>query len=591
MAISLTPGSACYAHGNTYQIDGQCSPTEVNARDWITGGMVVLKIKDLQAPPAARKLDRTLVPADQWRRATELAADLYPLRGQQRVPRATQRALAAKHGLSARQLQRYRDRFDKDPRASALVPKQRGRGKGARVLDAAREDIIAHAIEKFYHVRERPPKEYVVTRVGALCRRLHLVPPDRKSIVARIRAQEGMADSRARLGPKAAKQKWEVRVGGLTVQRPLELVQIDHTRVDVHVISNDRLRVLGRPWITLAIDVATRCVVGYYLAMHAPSSVSVALCVEHMVLPKPENEQDAGIWPMYGKPRTILVDNGKDLRAYAFTTGCQEHGIELKWRPVKTPHYGAHIERLNGTLMGLVHLLRGTTFSNSKQRGDYPSEARAVMTLDELRAWLVQKICRFYHVRAHSGLGASPLHAWEQHQEQGGWHPDAVANPEAFRLDFLPRAFRRLHRTGLELNGSRYWDSALSPWAGRSEDVEVRYHPGHTERVWVRHPDGGFIEAYVIAGRAMPSSNEVPSMDAPTRERMIDLHDLGLEVCDAIEAKAATETRDARKGKRAPTKVTPHAAVEAPTAQPSPPITIPAAPFVHTRPLTVEIWE
>mgnify|MGYP001000166097 CR=1 FL=1 len=78
------------------------------------------------------------------------------------------------------------------------------------------------------------------------------------------------------------------------------------------VVSDDRLTVLGRPWITLAIDVATRCVLGMYISMDAPSSVSVSLCIEHAVLPKPENAKDPGIWPMYGKPRKFLVDNGME---------------------------------------------------------------------------------------------------------------------------------------------------------------------------------------------------------------------------------------------------------------------------------------
>lgn len=34
---------------------------------------------------------------------------------------------------------------------------------------------------------------------------------------------------------------------------------------------------IGRLWLTLAIDVATRCVGGFYLSLESPSVVSVAL--------------------------------------------------------------------------------------------------------------------------------------------------------------------------------------------------------------------------------------------------------------------------------------------------------------------------
>lgn len=97
---------------------------------------------------------------------------------------------------------------------------------------------------------------------------------------------------------------------------------------------------------------------------------------------------------MYGRPDCILVDNGSDLTSQAFQRGCSQHGIELRWRPPGQPHYGGHIERLMGTVMTEVHELPGTTFSRSKQRGDYASEKRACLTLADLREWLIERICR-----------------------------------------------------------------------------------------------------------------------------------------------------------------------------------------------------
>jgi hypothetical protein len=51
--------------------------------------------------------------------------------------------------------------------------------------------------------------------------------------------------------------------------------------------------------------------------------------------------------------------------------------------PPATPRFGGHIERLMGTLMTRVHALPGTTGSNVAARGNYPSEARAILTLCE----------------------------------------------------------------------------------------------------------------------------------------------------------------------------------------------------------------
>jgi putative transposase len=48
-------------------------------------------------------------------------------------------------------------------------------------------------------------------------------------------------------------------------------------------------------------------------------------------------------------------------------------------------------------MMGKVHLLPGTTFSNIAAKGDYDSEKHAAVTLDELERWLVHAITGVYH--------------------------------------------------------------------------------------------------------------------------------------------------------------------------------------------------
>ncbi|WP_163317099.1 integrase catalytic domain-containing protein, partial [Enterobacter hormaechei] len=92
--------------------------------------------------------------------------------------------------------------------------------------------------------------------------------------------------------------------------------------------------------------------------------------------------------PASGLPECIHVDNGAEFHSRAFKLGCDDHNIVVSYRPPGTPRFGGHVERLIGTMMGAVHLLPGTHFSNVLDRGDYDSEARAVMTMRELETWL-----------------------------------------------------------------------------------------------------------------------------------------------------------------------------------------------------------
>ena len=324
------------------------------------------------------------------------------------------------------------------------------------MLDEGVEKIVREKIESVYLTKQRVPISYLCEHISSACREHALRAPSRSSVERRLQAMAPFEIDRRRHGYRAAAQTHLLRPSGLTVSRPLELVEIDHTLCDVFVVSDDEHRIpLGRPWITLAIDVYSRVVTGFYLALHAPSAVSVALCLQHSVMPKKEWLVGQGInaeWPVHGLPSRILVDNGKDFRSRAFQLGCDEYGISLEHRPVRTPHFGAHVERLIGTAMQRMHLLPGTTFSRPGQRGEYASEKRAVMTLRELRRWVGVQITKWYHARPHSGIQISPIDRWREgfgRGEDDVATPPLVADPRKLLLDFLPEETRSIGRKGI----------------------------------------------------------------------------------------------------------------------------------------------
>ena len=229
------------------------------------------------------------------------------------------------------------------------------------------ETLVAEVIRDVYLTKLRAPKEEVVRQVRLRCTARKLDAPSRKAVLARVSALDVREVAKARLQPKEASALHAPVPGTYRVDRALDVVQIDHTRVDVVVVDEVRRQPIDRPWLTLAVDVATRVVTGFYVSLEAPSSTSVALCLSQAVLPKEPwlRQRDlACAWPVWGLPRTVHADNGADFTSSALRRGCDEHGIHLLLRPVATPHYGGHVERLIGTLMGRVHLLPGTTGSN-----------------------------------------------------------------------------------------------------------------------------------------------------------------------------------------------------------------------------------
>jgi putative transposase len=62
-----------------------------------------------------------------------------------------------------------------------------------------------------------------------------------------------------------------------------------------------------------------------------------------------------------------------------------------------------------------------------------------------------------------------------------------------FRVAFLPEECRQFRRDGVYLLGVRYWSPPLRRMSVRR--LAVRYAPRHISRVFVRRPNGSFVEA------------------------------------------------------------------------------------------------
>lgn len=309
-----------------------------------------------------------------------------------------------------------------------------------------------------------------------------------------------MIDARTLLakreGAKTANDKLRPVIGQLTVERALACVQVDHTKVDVIVVDDDARLPIQRPWLTLLIDVATRMVTGYYLSLEHPSATSIALAIQHSVLPKEEWLEARGItapWPVFGLPGMLHMDNGRDFHSKPLKRGAQEYGIALHYRPKKTPHFGGHIERLIGTMMGEIHLLPGTTFSNVEDRGEYESERHATMTLKELDQWLAIQIVGKYHNQVHRSLGRPPLAVWNERAGDPCMVFRHPSDKRHFFCDFLPFAERKVRRDGIHLFGIRYWDNVLSLWVGHEHrNFAIRYDPRDLSSIFVQSPDGAY---------------------------------------------------------------------------------------------------
>lgn len=523
--VDVRPGNLVEADNFVYRVIEVIDFASVVGVAVESGRSTVLRMADLRPvgsdvqPPDP---DLAEIADPDWRIACDRFAAIKPLLGIAMFGREDVSQRAQEIGVDTSTLYRWLERYSAGGAVSSLVPKPRGWRGGRSRLSPIAEQLVDQVLEEFFLTPQRPTAQKTIEEVQRQCLLQGIDAPSPNTIRHRI-AKIPEKKRLVRRGEKErARNKFEATPGRFpNADFPLAVVQIDHTPVDLILVDDIYRKPIGRPFLTVAIDVYSRMILGYYLSFDAPSGASVALCVAHAMLPKEEWLILHGVdaqWPAWGVPAKIHVDNGPDFRADSLRASCLQYNIDLEFRPVKVPRYGGHIERLLGTFSSDIHGLPGTTFSSVKEKGEYDAEAHAAMTFSEFEEWLVTLICKSYHRRKHSALGMTPMRKWEigvlgNSEVDGIGYPPRPTNRPAVLLDFLPAISRTVQRSGVEIDGLFYFDEVLRPWVGahdpknanKKREFPFRRDPRDISSLWFRDPDLDEYFRIPFADQSLPS--------------------------------------------------------------------------------------
>jgi putative transposase len=137
----------------------------------------------------------------------------------------------------------------------------------------------------------------------------------------------------------------------------------------------------------------------------------------------------------------------------------------------------------------LIHRLPGTTFSNTQERGDYPSEELASLTLEEIESFVLRWVVDVYHQKTHRGLyGKTPIEIWRTGEI--GRTPRMPNDLDALEAVLGMRRSARVHHYGIELDSQQYHCPELGELArrlGPEARVDVRFRD-ELGYVWVHDP-------------------------------------------------------------------------------------------------------
>jgi len=442
----------------------------------------------------------------EWEGALQRSRDLKAFRDRDTTPVEIAR-LAKEWGVARSTVFRSLNKFREGGDLAALLRRRPGLQPGSSTLAPEIEFIIHDIAKRLWAISENATVEDILGEVSRECRARQFPPPSRATVGRRLKRLRADPNSFRGEARQVLKEKRRLVKSNYSISEPLAVVQIDHTLADVLLVEPYSRTLIGRPTLTLAIDVATRCVMGFCVSLEAPSSLLVALCLETAVFPKDWVQlQHAGVnWPMYGLMKSIHTDNGREFHARAFRRGCDLNGISTIYRPPATPRFGGHIERLIGTFMRRTRLLPGNTYSDMLGRRPKHAEAQATLTLGDYKSFLVEEVDR-YHTRVHRTLGTSPRSAWERawKRSRGVESPKMPTSKQRFLMDFLPIRSRVVTREGIEIEGLRFSHESLQDEVNPSVQRVIRIDPRDVSRVYLECTDGPYLTIPIRTGLNMP---------------------------------------------------------------------------------------
>jgi putative transposase len=425
---------------------------------------------------------------DKVREARRRWQIIQPLAVKKRTSLSEVKAAADKIGISVAQTYKLISAGRAQSVAKVLEARKPGFPKGESRLHPRVDTLIEEHIRKDYLTREQPSIQVLYEIIWKECREQGLPVPSKKAVSSRVHRVSPKKQTRARRGFKEVRERHVMANAGLRASAPLDIVEIDHHKADVLIVGDAGRQLIGRAYLTVVLDVFSRCIVGFSLSLKANAANSLAAALVQAFSPKEpwcKRHKIKMDWPVFGIPKRIHVDLGADFISEAFRDGCEKYGIQLTYRERGKPHQSGLVERMFGTLSKRIKRLPGTTFSNPMERGSYNSEKRAALTLEELRTYLAHEI-DLYHHREHKSLHTTPLYKWKQGIEQNGPPVFPDEDFEAIIIDFFPFKWRKIRREGIEIFGEKYFHKSLTDYL--EQELSIKYDPEDIGTIFVELP-------------------------------------------------------------------------------------------------------
>jgi putative transposase len=261
-----------------------------------------------------------------------------------------------------------------------------------------------------------------------------------------------------------------------------QIIQCDHTELDIRIVDSDGVLLPERPWLTTVVDTFSSCVLGFHLWIKQPGSAEVALALRHSILPKqyPHNYELSKPWG-YGPPfQYFFTDGGKDFRSKHLKAIGKKLGFQCELRD--RPNQGGIVERIFKTInTQVLKDLPGYTGSNVQERPEN-AEKEACLTIQDIDKILASFFCDIYN---HEPYPKDPRETRFERwfKGMGGKLPEPLDERE-LDICLMKETQRVVQAHGsIQFENLVYRGESLRAYKG--EYVTLRYDPDHILTLYV----------------------------------------------------------------------------------------------------------
>ncbi|MDZ8028325.1 MAG: Mu transposase C-terminal domain-containing protein [Nostoc sp. DedQUE11] len=296
-----------------------------------------------------------------------------------------------------------------------------------------------------------------------------------------------------------------------------QIIQCDHTELDIFAVVSDSNLFCKRPWLTTVVDTYSSCVLGFRLWFKQPGSIEVALALRHAILPKsyPEDYELNKSWDIYGLPyQYFFTDGGKDFNSKHLKAIGKKLDFQCELRD--RPPEGGIVERIFKTInTQVLKDLPGYTGANVQERPEN-AEKEACLTIQDLDKILASFFCDIYN---HEPYPKDPRETRFERWFMGmGRKLPEPLDERELDICLMKEAQRVVQAHGsIQFENLIYRGESLNAY--KAEYVTLRYDPDH------------ILTLYVYS---CESEDNLEEFLGYAHAVNMDTHDLSLEELKAI---------------------------------------------------------